>query len=143
MRGSISEMSKDTYVNSLSFNKASMSTTMVSICGSVMNALASVFFMACLVNPIRRSQHVPYHGARFGIKCQVIFLCPRVSLSVSDSNNFCNSSAAVKYMDKLSDNIFLGSDFLLTNLLKASRKLSTVRSCTISKCTVLPLWMHM
>ena len=40
-------------------------------------------------------------------------------------------------MDALSDNILLGSDFLLANLLKASRKLSTVRSCTISKCTAL------
>ena len=73
MRGSISEMSEDTYVNGLSINMASISTMMVSSCGSVMNALASVFFMTCLVNPIRSSQNVPYHGAHFGIKCQVIF----------------------------------------------------------------------
>ena len=43
----------------------------------------------------------------------------------------------MRYVDELSDNIFLGSDLLLTNLLKASRKLSTMRSCTISKCTAL------
>ena len=49
----------------------------------------------------------------------------------------CKSSAAVRYIDVLSDNIFLGSDFLLANLLRASRILSTVRSCTISKCTAL------
>ena len=73
MSGSGSVKSDDMDVRGLSFNMASMSVMTVSSSFKVMNALTSVFFTACLVNPMIRTQNPPYHGAHLGINYLVTF----------------------------------------------------------------------
>ena len=114
---------------------ASISMTMVSSCWSVTNALPNVFLMACFVRPTILSQKLPYHGALMGIKRQVILWRPSSLCNVSDSNNFCRSSAAARNVYALSEIIIDGRNLRLENLQKANRKVCTVRSLTASMCT--------
>ena len=114
---------------------ASISVTMVSSCWSVINALPSVFLMACFVRSTTRSQKPPYHGACLGINLQVTLCCANSLCNVSDSNNLCRSSATARNVDALSEMIKDHRDFWLENLWKANKKVCTVRSWTTSMCT--------
>ena len=130
MSGCGSVKSADMYVKGRLFNIASISTMTVSSWVSVTYGLPRVFFRACFVNPIMRSLNPPYHGARLGMKCHLTFFLSRASLSVFDVINFSSSYAAARNAEVLSNVIVCGTDFLLENLLKASKKVSTVRSTT-------------
>ena len=57
----------DTWVMGRSFRMAFTSTARVWSSVRVIKALLSVFLMARLDSPIRRSQNPPYHGALLGI----------------------------------------------------------------------------
>lgn len=78
--------------------------------------LPKVFLSACLVKPTNHSQYPPYHGALFGINCHVTPWPPRASLREVESRSYCNSSAAAKYIEALSDIIVLGNDLLAHEL---------------------------
>ena len=125
------------YVRGLSLRTASTSTTSVSSTINETLALPSVFFNAVFVNPIKRSYQPPYQGARFSMNFHTIPRLPNDSASLLDDSNSLNSSVAERYVEPLSDTIIRGSDFLLANLLRARRKVSVVRSVTISRCTPL------
>ena len=55
---------------------------------------------------------------------------------LDDSNSF-SSSAAERYVEPLSETIICGNDLRLANLLRARRKVSVLRSVTISRCMAL------
>ena len=95
--------------------------------------LPRVFFRVFLVNPMRCSQKPPNQGARFGMNLHSTPLKVRVSENSGDVNNGFSSSAAAKRVEPLSDNRNLGTDRLPTNLRNAWRKISTLRSKTISR----------
>lgn len=92
MSGSSSFTSDETYVSGLSFKIASISTVMVCRVVKLTDARPSTFLRVDFVRPINRSQNPPYHGARFGINCQLTPHLPSDSFKVAD----WNSSSAVE-----------------------------------------------
>ena len=63
----------------------------------------------------------------------VVPLCMRADFSVGDWNSSFNSLAADMYVDVLSDMTSRGSDLRATNLRKACRNVTYVRSVTTSR----------
>ena len=117
------------------FNIPSISITKVSKVSTETHAFPRVILIAFFVSPIKRSHHPPNHGALFGMNFH----------SVPTSASFCSNvlsrfdlvirSAAALKVVALSEIIILGVDRLAAKRRKASRKVSSVRSVTISKCS--------
>jgi len=122
-------------VRGLSFRMVSTSVITVSSCFKLINVLPEVFFTARLLKPMICSQNPPYPGAHLRINCQLIFWDSRAFFSSSELNILCNSSAAAKYVEALSEIILRGTDFWLQNRQNAYKKVSTMRLVTTSRCT--------
>ena len=131
--GSRSSQSDDTYVRGRSLRSPSTSTTIVWRLSSVACVLPNIFLSVDFVRPMSLSQNPPNHGARFGMNFHSVPLRERDSDKSVDENKYLSSSAAAKYVDALSDSRSLGNDLRPANLQNACKKLSTVRSVTISK----------
>ena len=96
VNGSSSLTSLDTCVMGRSLRMASTSVSSVWSSVRVIIALPSVFLIAFLVSPMRRSQNPPYHGALLGINCHSTPRLLRDSFSEGDWKSYFSSSAAAR-----------------------------------------------